>query len=141
MKQYNFTGLDLAPFVGIASKAERNEKKNADRPLAIIEQRAKSAATKADISFEFFWMQMNYRALVPVLRAMMTSEGLCLGCGHKFLNERDIQIEHLEPPRFETDWARSQNSQPSIGLWIMQPHKGPKAICELARRTRGRAIE
>lgn len=85
---------------------ERNDKKNADRPKAIVEQRARSAASKASISFDFFWMQMNYRALVPELRAMMTEQGLCKGCGHKFLNERDIQIEHIEPPRFQQDWAR-----------------------------------
>lgn len=84
----------------------RNEKKNEDRPKAIIEQRARAAAARAGKSFEFFWVQMNYRALVPLLRAMMTEEGLCLGCGHKFQNERDIQIEHCEAPRSDTDWAR-----------------------------------
>lgn len=49
---------------------------------------------------------MNYRALVPIMRAMMTPEGLCLNCGHDFVNERDIQIEHLEAPRSKQDWAR-----------------------------------
>jgi HNH endonuclease len=83
----------------------RNERKNADRPKAIIEQRARTAASKAGESLGFFWIQMNYRALVPELRVMMTEEGLCKGCGHKFENERDIQIEHIEPPRFENDWA------------------------------------
>jgi hypothetical protein len=83
----------------------RNEKKNADRPRAIIEARAAAAATKAGTSREFFWNQMNYRSLVPVMRAMMTPEGMCQNCGHDFLHERDIQIEHIEPPRFETDWT------------------------------------
>lgn len=49
---------------------------------------------------------MNYRALIPELRGLMTPEGLCKGCGHEFVNERDIQIEHIEPPRFAKDWAR-----------------------------------
>jgi len=84
----------------------RNEKKNADRPRAIVEQRAAAAATKAGASRQFFWVQMNYRALVPELRALMTDEGLCKGCGHPFVNERDIQIEHIEPPRDRDDWAR-----------------------------------
>jgi hypothetical protein len=86
----------------------RNEKKNADRPRSIIEQRAASAATKWGVSKRFFITQMNYRALIPELRALMTDEGLCKGCGHEFLNERDIQIEHIEPPRQEIvpDWAR-----------------------------------
>lgn len=56
---------------------ERNEKKNQDRPLAIIRQRAATAAMKADTSTEFFFTQMNYRALVPVLRAMLSPEGVC----------------------------------------------------------------
>jgi hypothetical protein len=49
---------------------------------------------------------MNFQALVPLLRAMMTDEALCLNCGHPFVNERDIQIEHREPPRHRQDWAR-----------------------------------
>jgi len=84
----------------------RNETKNSDRPRSIIEQRARAAASKAGESLEFFWTQMNYQSLVPMLRAMLTPEGLCCGCGHEFLNERDIQIEHCEPPRHAKDWAR-----------------------------------
>jgi hypothetical protein len=37
---------------------------------------------------------------------MITDEGLCKNCGHPFIGERDIQIEHIEPPRSNTDWAR-----------------------------------
>jgi len=85
---------------------ERNERKNADRPLAIIRQRAATAARKAEMNTEFFWVQMNYQALVPVMRGLMTAEGRCSGCGHPFVNERDIQIEHIEPPRHARDWAR-----------------------------------
>jgi hypothetical protein len=84
----------------------RNEKKNADRPKAIIEQRARTAASKVGKSFNFFWIEMNYRSLVPVLRAMMSEEGSCQACGHAFVNERDIQIEHCEAPRVADDWAR-----------------------------------
>ena len=94
------------PYCKDCEQKERNETKNADRPKAIIEQRARSAARKAGTSLDFIWTGMNYRALVPVLRMMMTPEALCQGCGHEFLNERDIQIEHLEPPRHEKDWAR-----------------------------------
>jgi hypothetical protein len=84
----------------------RNEKKNIDRPRAIIEQRAAAVAGKAGVSKTFFMTQMNYSALVPEFRALMTEEGLCKGCGHKFLNERDVQIEHIEAPRSNHDWAR-----------------------------------
>jgi len=101
-----FSTVSFAPVCKDCEQKERNEKKNTDRPKAIIEQRARSAATKAGVSFQFFWTEMNYRALVPVLRASLTEEGLCLGCGHDFVNERDIQIEHLEAPRHQQDWAR-----------------------------------
>jgi len=85
---------------------ERNEKKNADRPLAIIRNRASVAARKAGTTTDFFMVQMNYRALVPLMRALMSEEGLCLGCGHAFVNERDIHIDHIAPPRNPKDWAR-----------------------------------
>jgi 5-methylcytosine-specific restriction endonuclease McrA len=84
----------------------RNEKKNEDRPLSIIRGRAATRASAAGISCETFWIKMKYYTLVPVLRALMSPEGLCQNCGEKFLNERDIQIEHREPPRGVQDWAR-----------------------------------
>lgn len=85
---------------------ERNERKNADRPLAIIRGRAQQAAHKAAIGTEFFMTDMNYYGLVPLMRILMADEGRCLNCGHAFINERDIQIEHIRPPRHNRDWAR-----------------------------------
>lgn len=95
----------FSPICRDCEQKKRNEKKNADRPLAIIQQRARAAATKADTSFNFFWTEMNYRSLVPMLRAALSSEGLCQGCGHGFDHERDIQIDHWEAPRSLTDWG------------------------------------
>ena len=92
-----------------------NEQRNEDRPLAIIERRAAVHAQKAGVPFDFFWIEMNYRALVPVLRAMMGPEGRCMSCGHEFLNERDIQIEHRFPPRNRQDWARLH----ARNLWLL----------------------
>jgi 5-methylcytosine-specific restriction endonuclease McrA len=96
----------FSPVCRSCEQIARNERKNADRPLAVIKARAAVAASKAGVAREFFWMQMNYRALVPEYRAMITDEGLCKNCGHGFVSERDIQIEHIEPPRSNTDWAR-----------------------------------
>jgi 5-methylcytosine-specific restriction endonuclease McrA len=98
--------VSFRPWCKACEHKQRDELKNFDRPKSIIENRARAAAAKARISYTFFWTQMNYRALVPVFRAMMTDEGLCLDCGHKFMNERDIQIEHQAPPRNKQDWAR-----------------------------------
>lgn len=104
---------------------QRNEKKNADRPKAIIEGRTRIAAAKAGVSFEFFWVQMNYQALVPLMRAMMTPDALCPCCGHRFLNERDIQIEHCDPPRSVQDWTRLH-------------HRNLRFICGSCNNTKGK---
>ena len=85
---------------------ERNEKKNEDRPSSIIDNRAAVWARKLGVTKEFMLVNMNWNALKPVLRAMMSDEGLCLSCGHGFEGDRDIQIEHREPPRDNQDWAR-----------------------------------
>jgi len=108
----------------------RNERKNADRPRAIIEQRARSAAQKAGASFEFFMVEMNYRSLVPILRALMTDEGLCLGCGHEFVNERDIQIEHCEPPQHPQDWARLHTRNVRLFCASCNNTKGKKSFSQ-----------
>jgi hypothetical protein len=78
----------------------------ADRPKAIIEQRAARHAQKLGVSREFMLVNMNWRALIPQLRAMMSEEGTCRSCGHGFMNEQDVQLEYLEPPRSNEDWAR-----------------------------------
>lgn len=74
--------------------------------------------------------QMNYRALVPLLRAMMTPEGLCLACGHAFVNERDIQIEHIEPPRDDKDWARLHARNLRLCCGSCNRTKGKKSFLE-----------
>jgi 5-methylcytosine-specific restriction endonuclease McrA len=96
----------FAPDCLDCEQKRRNEKKNEDRPYAILRRRAADHAHKAGVGVEFMWINMNYRAKVPVFRAMMTPEGLCTSCGHPFDNERDIQIEHRAPKRHRQDWAR-----------------------------------
>ena len=105
---------------------KRNDQKNADRPLAIIRGRAQEAAHRAGTTTEFFWTQMNYRALVPWMRAMMTDEGLCIACGHAFVNERDIQIDHLFPPRHRQDWGRLHTRNVRLGCGSCNNSKGSK---------------
>lgn len=130
MKTGNSTIARFSPNCRDCEQKKRNEKKNADRPLAIIENRARTAARNAGESFEFFWVQMNYRALVPELRALMTTEGLCQCCGHQFLNERDIQIEHCEPPRAYNDWARLHARNLRLACGSCNRTKGQKPFSE-----------
>jgi len=106
----------------------RNERKNEDRARTIIERRAKDWATKCGVSFQFMWVNMNWRALVPVFRALMSDEGLCLSCGHPFDNERDVQIEHHVPPRHRQDWARHHARNLGVLCGSCNPTKGSKPL-------------
>lgn len=100
------SAICFRPICRACEQKERNERKNENRAYALIRNRAQDHAHKAGETADFFMTQMNYLALVPVLRSSLSDEGVCLGCGHRFLNERDIQIEHIEPPRHKQDWAR-----------------------------------
>jgi hypothetical protein len=73
---------------------------------SIVRQHAAAAAHKAGQSVDFFMTQMNYASLVVPLRAAMAEGSICLSCGCRFMNERDIQIEYREPPRHSQDWER-----------------------------------
>lgn len=87
-------------------QVERNKQKNLDRARSIIENRAATRAREIGVSKPFMLVDMNWNSLVPQMRVLMTDEGRCVSCGHAFRNERDIQIEHREPPRFRGDLAR-----------------------------------
>jgi hypothetical protein len=108
-------GASFDPVCRDCRQIERNERKNADRAAAIIDQRAATRASKSGVPKRFIMVNMNYRSLVPIMRAMMTDEGLCTSCGHSFDNERDIQLEHREPPRHAQDWTRLHSR--NIGIF------------------------
>jgi hypothetical protein len=96
----------------------RNECKNEDRALAIIEARAGHRARQLGVTKDFMLMNMNWSALVPALRASMTTDGRCQSCGHEFVNERDIHIEHREPPREQANGGpdRAREHARNIGF-------------------------
>jgi hypothetical protein len=105
-KPIGLATVHFDPICRDCQQRERNERKNDDRPKAIIENRAAERASKAGVPKAFFMVNMNWNSLIPEFRAMMSGEGRCTSCGHPFLHERDIQLEHREPPRSPTDWAR-----------------------------------
>lgn len=115
---------EFDPICKACQQRLRNEKKNADRPREILDRRAAAWANQLGVAKEFLWVDMGWRTLVPLLRAMMTSEGLCPSCGHPFDHERDIQIEHHEPPRSDDDWAR--HSARNLGI-----------LCQCCNATKG----
>jgi len=120
-------GIEFNSLCRDCEQIERNERKNDDRARAIIERRAADHARKSGVAKSFFMVNMNYAALVPMLRVMMTPEGRCLCCGHPFLNERDIQIEHREPPRHPQDWARLHARNLGLACQSCNGTKGRKS--------------
>ena len=106
--------IEFRPMCKDCEQIERNERKNVDRASAIIDGRAARAARTAGVPKPFFWINMNWQGLVDEMRPKMTPEARCLVCGHPFLNERDIQIEHREPLRHPQDWARHHARNISI---------------------------
>jgi len=106
---------------------ERNEEKNTDRPKAIIEARAATRARELGVPKAFLLVNMNWNVLVPYLRAAMGG-ALCLDCGHAFVNERDVQIEHREPPRSDGDWAREHASNIALACGSCNRSKGSKTF-------------
>jgi 5-methylcytosine-specific restriction endonuclease McrA len=76
------------------------------------------------------WTNMNYQSLVPFMRAMMTEEGRCQNCGHHFLNERDIHLEHREAPRFPKDFARLHARNIGLLCAACNGRKGHKPFTE-----------
>lgn len=105
---------------------ERNERKNDDRAFAIIERRTADHARRLGVPKTFLWLNMNWSSLVPEMRALMTDEGRCRSCGHGFVSERDIQIEHREPFRFPQDWARQHARNLGIFCQSCNNTKGNK---------------
>jgi hypothetical protein len=123
-------GIEFNSLCKDCEQIERNERKNKDRPLALMKQRAATKASNLGVPSKFVWMNMNWRALVPYARAMMTEDGRCLSCGHPFLNERDIQIEHREPPRFTGDWAREHARNLALFCHSCNNTKGRKPYAQ-----------
>jgi len=98
--------------------------RDVDRARTIIEKWARALAERAGKSFEIFWLEMNYPALVPSMRAAIWDEGCCPNCGRKFINEEDIKIAFMEPPRSETDLERLH----AKNVWL---------ICDWCERRKG----
>lgn len=86
-------------------QSERTDRKNIDRALHLVRQRASVRAQAASVPTEFFMDDLNWVALVPIVQAYLDGAP-CRNCGHPPLNERDVHLEHAEPPRGARDFAR-----------------------------------
>ena len=90
---------------GLLARFERHGR-DRDHARAIIDRRADVRARQLRVTKGFILVDMNWRALIPLMRALLGPDGVCPDCGRGFRNDRDIAIDHLEPPRRYHDWAR-----------------------------------
>lgn len=96
---------------------DRTEAKAQDPARAKIERAAAEVVTKVNNHFktigserrigrDFVMTRLHYEHLIEPMRFAMDSHRCWASCGEPFKNERDIQLEHREPPRSPLDWER-----------------------------------
>lgn len=124
-KQGNFNGSVETkriprPNCRLAEQTIRDHGRDADPARYAIEGRAKELAGDmgkaigSTISFHFVLIELNHRALVPIMRALLSPDGRCLNCGRHRHETRQLHIEHRIPPLHTCDWP----AQHARNLWI-----------------------
>lgn len=104
----------------LAEQTIRDHGKEFDPARYAIEGRAKSLAADLSkalgntISYKFVLIELNWRGLVPIMRALLSPDGLCLNCGRHRDGTRNLHIEHRCPPIHVADWP----AQHARNLWI-----------------------
>ena len=104
----------------LAEQTIKDQGKEADPALAAITSRAKELArdlSKAlgnTVGYKFVLIELNWQGLVPILRALLGADGICLNCGRHRGSAREYHIEHRCPPEHLADWA----TQHARNLWL-----------------------
>ncbi|HKE76649.1 MAG TPA: hypothetical protein VKB57_23730 [Acidimicrobiales bacterium] len=108
------------PDCRLAEQTIRDHGREADPARFAIEGRAKSFAGELSkalgntIGYHFVLIELNWRALTPIMRALLAPDGLCLNCGRHRQAARHLHIEHRIPPLCLADWP----AQHARNLWI-----------------------
>lgn len=89
------------PECKLCQQTQRVETKHEDEAKALLLRRVDGIASKHHLKRAFILEDLNYWSLLPQVRAMLSAEGICPNCGHEFDAERDVQLDHREPPRPE----------------------------------------
>lgn len=116
---------------------DRTEAKGKDPARAKVERAAselvtevnryyKAAGSAERISKDFVMRRLHYEHLVEPMRFAMTSHRCWSSCGEPYKNERDIQLEHREPPRSPIDWERMDARNIDIKCGTCNNMKGDK---------------
>jgi len=94
------------PECKLCQQTNRVKIKHDDPAKALLIRRADHIARDNGFTRQFVLEDLNYWSKLPELRGMLTHEGLCPNCGHEYDGERDVQLDHREPPRYRGDLAR-----------------------------------
>lgn len=109
------------PNCGLAKQTIKDHGKEADPARYAIEGRAKELAgdlSKAlgnTIGYSFVLIELNWRALIPIMRALLGPDGRCFNCGRHHGDPRKMHIDHRVPPLCTADWP----AQHTRNLWIV----------------------
>jgi 5-methylcytosine-specific restriction endonuclease McrA len=107
----------------LAEETVRDLERQTDPARAAVVSRSKRLAndlTKAlghPVGYQWVMIELNRRALIPILRALLGPDGLCLNCGYHQTEAKQYEIEHRFPPRSMTDWP----AQHARNLWLSCP--------------------
>lgn len=114
----------------LCQQTKRVEVKHADPATAILLGRAGHVARTHGLGRTFVLEDLNYWSLLPQLRGMLGPEGLCPNCGHEYDHERDVQLDHREPPRHRGDLARLHARNVAILCGSCNNTKGTMAYAD-----------
>jgi 5-methylcytosine-specific restriction endonuclease McrA len=114
----------------LCQQTKRVRAKHDDPVLALLLRRAGDVARRAGIKRQFVLEDLNYWSLLPFLRAALSADGLCPNCGHEFNEERDVQFDHVEPPRHRQDFARLHARNVTILCGSCNNTKAAKAYAD-----------
>jgi hypothetical protein len=104
----------------LARQTMRDADKERDPGGAAIIGRAKeharnvSQALGQTVGYKFVLVELNWDALIPIMRALLGPDGKCLNCRRRQSDARRYHIEHRIPPEHLADWAAHH----ARNLWL-----------------------
>lgn len=114
--QSGHTGVTRLPRPNckLAEQTIRDHGRESDPAKTAIEGRAKKHARLIRAGYKWVLIELNWQALIPIMRALLGADGLCLNCGRHRPSATELHIEHRVPPEGPDDWP----AQHARNLWI-----------------------
>lgn len=114
------------------------------RARHLIRQRVTPRAHHLGVPAGFLLRDLGWELLIPRLALMLEPGALC-ECGREFRQEREVTLDHREPPRHRQDWARHNVANIAIACGPCNYAKGARPFSEwldlIEERRLGRPAE